>query len=78
MTAATATSMAAATATSMAAATAAAAPSAATRCKPYVGLKFCFSVKNVKSPQANVRHFLLGENDPRSGARRHLHSGCIR
>ena len=82
MTAATTAGMAAATAAAMASAAAAAsaaAPSAATRCKPYAGLKIHFSVKNVKSPQANIRHFLLSENDPRSRAlRRHLHGGCIR
>ena len=76
-------SAAAATAAAMASAAAAAsaaAPSAATRCKPYpAGPKIRFSVKNVKSPQANIRHFLLSENNPRYRAlRRHLHGGCIR
>jgi hypothetical protein len=55
------THMAAATAATMA--SAAAAASAPTRCKPYAGLQFCFFVKNVKSPQANVKHFLLSEKN---------------
>jgi hypothetical protein len=57
------THMAAATAATMASAAAAASTAAATRCKPYAGLKFRFSVKNVKSSQANIKHFLLSEKN---------------
>jgi len=59
---------------------AAAAATAASRCKSYAaGAKLSFSVKNVKSCQADVRYFLLSEKDPGfSALRRHLHSGRIR
>ena len=61
-----------------AAATSAAATMMSLR-KPYVWAKSSFSVKNVKSPQVDVRYFLLSEKDPGFRAlRRHLQGGCIR
>ena len=47
--------------------------------KPYVWATSSFSVKNVKSPEVDVRYFLLSEKDPGfSTLRRGLHSGCVR
>jgi hypothetical protein len=57
--------MTAATAATMASAATAAA--AASRCKFYAGAKFSFLVEDVKGSQANIKNFLLSENNALAG-----------